>query len=282
MARAVNRPYMGKVHVSLEGKENMGKLAGKVALITGAGSGIGRATAILFAREGAAVMVADLVPEGGYETVKQIEDAGGQATFFQVDVSKSSEVERMVKSVVNVFGRLDILYNNAGVQGGYAMTADMAEEHWDKMFAINSKSVFLGSKYAIPVMLEQGGGIIISTASVAGMIGTPGVAAYGASKAAIIQLTKAMALEYADSNIRINCVCPGTIVTPLMAASSDPDNRPPFRQAQAMKRLGQPEEVAKVALYLASDDSSFVTGTAAVIDGGWTAGIPKWKPEKQG
>ena len=259
----------------------MDRLAGKVALITGAGSGIGRATAVLFAGEGAAVMVADFVPQGGHETVKQIQDAGGRAAFVEVDVSRSSDAQRMIRSTVDTFGRLDILFNNAGIQGKFTMIADMTEEHWDKVFATNAKGVFLGSKCAIPVMLEQGGGVIISTASVAGVVGTPGVAAYGASKAAVIQLTKAMALEYADRNIRINCICPGTIMTAIHTAAADPDNPPLFKQSQAMRRFGQPEEVAKVALYLASDDSSFVTGTTSFVDGGWTAGIPKLTAKKR-
>jgi NAD(P)-dependent dehydrogenase (short-subunit alcohol dehydrogenase family) len=259
----------------------MGRLAGRVALITGAGSGIGRATAVLFAREAAEVMVADFMPFGGHETVKQIQEAGGRAAFVEADVSKSSDVQKMITSTVDTFGRLDILFNNAGIQGKFIMTADMTEEAWDKVFATNVKGVFLCSKYAIPVMLKQGGGVIISTASVAGMVGTPGVAAYGASKAGVIHLTKAMALEYADRNIRVNCICPGSIMTSMTTAASAPDNPPPFKQSQAMRRFGQPEEVAKVALYLASDDSSFVTGTSAVVDGGWTAGIPKMKPKKQ-
>lgn len=257
----------------------MGRLDGKVALITGSGSGIGRATALLFAREGAKVVVADVVAQGGHETVRLIMEGGGRAIFTLADVSKSPDIQRMIGLTVDTFGRLDILFNNAGIQGKFVMTADMAEEMCDKIIATNLKGVFLGSKHAIPVMLKQGGGIIISTASAAGMIGTPGLAIYGASKAGIIQLTKAMALEYADSNIRINCICPGTIMTAMSAAAGD--DPPPFRQSQAMRRFGQPEEVAKVALYLASDDSSFVTGTAAVVDGGWTAGIPKAKPKKR-
>ena len=156
----------------------MDRLAGKVALITGAGSGIGRATAVLFAKEGAAVMVADFMPDGGRETVKLIEDVGGRAAFVEADVTKSADVQRMVKSAVDSFGRLDILFNNAGMQGRFVMIADMTEEHWDKMFATNIRSVFLGCKFAIPVMLRQGGGVIISTASVSGVVGTPGVAAY--------------------------------------------------------------------------------------------------------
>lgn len=258
----------------------MGRLEGKVALITGAGAGIGRATALLFAREGARVMVADFAPAGGQETVKMVREAGGEADFVEADVSKSADVQRMVSRTVDTFGRLDILYNNAGIQSQFAMTADMPEEDWDRVFATNVKGVFLGSKYAIPVMLRQGGGVIISTASAAGVIGLPGTGAYGASKAGIIQLTKTMALEYADRNIRVNCISPGTIMTAMSPGAIDPENAPPFHQSQAMRRFAQPEEVASVALHLASGDSSFVTGTNTIVDGGYTAGIPKLKPKK--
>ena len=258
----------------------MGKLAGKVALITGAGSGIGRATALLFAKEGARIVVDDIVPQGGNETVRMIKEAAGQAVFVEADVSKSPDVQKMVRLALATYGQLDILFNNAGVMGKYIMTADTPEDVWDNIIATNLRGVFLGSKYAIPIMLSQGGGIIVNTASSAGMIGLPGLPAYCTSKAGVIHLTKTMALEYADKNIRINCICPGGITTPL-SAGFDSNNPPPFKQAQAMRRFGQPEEVAKVALYLACDDSSFVTGTSIVIDGGWTAGIPKARPKKQ-
>ena len=185
----------------------------------------------------------------------------------------------MVKAAMDTYGRIDILYNNAGVMGDYIFTADVSDEVWDSIIATNLRGVFLGSKHVIPIMLEQGGGVIVNTASTAGMIGLPGLPAYCASKAGVIQLTKTMALEYADKNIRINCICPGGISTPMSMPATPV--QPPFRQAQAMRRFGDPEEVAKVALYLASDDSSFVTGTSAVVDGGWTAGIPKARPKKQ-
>jgi len=258
----------------------MGKLDGKVALITGAASGIGRATALLFAKEGAKVAVADYVPAGGQETVRMIEEAGGEAIFIEADVSKAADVERMVKKTVNKYGRIDILYNNAGIMGRYIFTADTPEKEWDNIISINLKGVFLGSKYAIPVMLNQGEGVIINTASTAGMMGLPGLPAYCASKAGVIQLTKTMALEYADQNIRVNCICPGGILTPMSQPPDQAEALPPFRQSQPMRRMGQPEEVARAALYLASDDSSFVTGAALVVDGGWTTGMPKYRPKK--
>ncbi|HWR71021.1 MAG TPA: SDR family oxidoreductase [Dehalococcoidia bacterium] len=264
----------------------MGKLAGKVAVITGAGSGIGRASALLFAKEGAKIVVADFVPPGGHETVKMIKEAGGDAIFVEVNVSKSAEVQRMILAAVDTYGRLDIMFNNAGIQGKFIMTADLAEEAWNSIVATNLTGAFLGSKYAIQVMLKQGGGVIINTASTAGLIGLPGMPAYAASKAGIIQLTKVMALEYADKNIRVNCICPGGIVTPLSRITADPatlkpEDFPPYRHVKAMPRFGDPEEVAKTALYLASDDSSFVTGTVTVVDGGMSAGVAKTPPKKQ-
>ncbi len=259
----------------------MDRLKGRAAIITGAGSGIGRAAALLFAEEGAKVVVVDHAADTGQDAVTQIRQAGGQAVFVLADVSKAIDAQEMIHSTLGAFGRLDILFNNAGLSGKSTMTADMTEEAWDRVLATNLKGVFLGSKYAIEVMLRQGGGIIINTASVAGMVGEPGFAAYGASKAGVIHLTKVMALEYADRNIRINCICPGAIMTPITAAALDRDNPPLFRQPQAMGRIGQPGEVAKVALFLASDDSSFVTGAAAVVDGGWTAGVPKMSPKMQ-
>ena len=258
----------------------MGKLDGKVALITGAGSGIGRATALLFAEEGARVVVADYVAAGGGETVKMIREAAGEAIFVEVDVSKAVDVQKMIKATLDAYGRIDVLYNNAGIMGKYVFTADMAEKDWDRIIEINLRGVFLGSKYAIPVMLAQGGGIIVNTASTAGIIGLPGQPAYCASKAAVIQLTKTAALEYADQNIRVNCICPGGIITPMSQPSDLSEAMPPFRQSQPMRRMAGPEEVARAALYLACDDSSFVTGTALTVDGGWTAGIPKSRPRK--
>ena len=246
----------------------MGKLDGKVALITGAGSGIGRATALLFAKEEARISVADCVPAGGQETVKMIQKAGSDAVFIEADISQAADVERMVKTTVNTYGQIDILFNNAGVgQTGVPMLAT-TEEEWDRVLNINLKGVFLCSKYAIPVMLDRGGGVIINIASITGLVGLPGNPAYGVSKAGVIQLTKMMAAEYGRQNIRVNCICPGAIQTPMTESVSLPMDA--YIQIQFLKRTGQPEDIARAALYLASDDSSFVTGVALVVDGGWT------------
>jgi len=252
----------------------MGKVDGKVALITGAGSGMGRATAILFAREGAKVAVVDYAPTGGKETCRMVKEAEGEAIFIETDVSKSADVKRMVETTVETYGRIDILYNNAGTGGRMVRIAEATEEEWDLVMGVNLKSVFLGSKYAIPVMLNQGGGVIINTSSVNGLIGygAPSLPVYAVSKAGVIQLTKIMAKEYGKQNIRVNCICPGAILTPMseQLLSSD-SGRQSVIELLSLGRIGEPEEIAKAALYLASDDSSFVTGITLVVDGGQTA-----------
>ncbi|MCX6000354.1 MAG: glucose 1-dehydrogenase [Chloroflexi bacterium] len=246
----------------------MGKLDGKVALVTGAGSGIGRATALLFAKEGAKVGVDDSVPAGGRETVAMIKKAGGEAIFIQADVSKATDVERMVKAVVDKYGRIDVLFNNAGTIT-QALVADLSVEDWDRVINTNLRSVFLASKYAIPKMLQQGGGVIISNSSANGLGAHTTIAPYCASKAGVILLTKTIAAEYGKQNIRANCICPGMIDT----AMTGPSLSVLDMDWVAQGRAGWPEEVAKAVLFLASDDSSYVNGTALVVDGGWTAEV---------
>ena len=246
------------------------RLKDKVAIVTGAGSGIGREIALLFAREEAIVSVADYVAEKGEETVRQIRQGGGEAIFIKADVSQASDAERMVKQTVEKYGRLDILCNNAGILGDVAPVGEASEDNWDRVIAVNLKSVFLCSRYAVREMVKRGGGVIINSSSTMGLVGLPGNTAYSASKGAIIQFTKTMALEYASSNIRVNCICAGWIDTPMNEILDEPVIRWTVRETP-MGRLGKPEEVAQAALYLATDESSFVTGTALVVDGGWLA-----------
>jgi len=248
----------------------MGRLDRKVAVITGAGSGIGIETALLFAREGAKIVVADYASEAGEATVRQIGEKGGDALFIKTDVSQASDVERMVKATVEKYGRIDILYNNAGVLGEVAFVGDATEDDWDRLMSINLKGTFLCSKYAVREMIKGGSGVIVNTASAMGFVGLPGNAAYSAAKGGIIQLTRTMALEYASSNIRVNCLCAGWVDTPMNLKLGERIINWTVRETP-MKRWAKPEEIAQAALYLASDESSFVTGAALVIDGGWTA-----------
>ncbi len=255
----------------------MGKLDGKVALITGSGSGIGRATAILFAAEGAKLSIVDWADDSAQRVASEIAKAGGAAISIRADVSKAADAERMVAETVRHFGRLDILYNNAGI--GFARRTHLVtEEEWDLTINVDLKGVFLGCKYALPELMKQGG-VILSTASVAGLEGYRQMGAYCAAKAGVVLLTKSLAMDYAEYGIRVNCICPGAIDTPLFESAFEklsPEERVRAHQRFAVMHLegrtGKPEEIASTALFLCSQDASFITGQAVVVDGGYTAG----------
>jgi NAD(P)-dependent dehydrogenase (short-subunit alcohol dehydrogenase family) len=252
----------------------MGRLDGRVALITGAGSGIGRTTALLFAREGASVVVSDVVDEAGRGAVQEIEEGNGKAAFVHADVSSSSDAEAMVRSAVRTFGRLDVLMNNAGIfHPADESVTNTEEDIWDRVMAINLKGVFLGCRYAIPAMLESGGGSIVNVASFVALIGaaTPQIA-YTASKGGVLAMTREIAVEFARKGIRANALCPGPIETPLLAELlADPARRQRRLVHIPMGRFGRADEIANAALFLASDESSLVTGATFVVDGGITA-----------
>jgi NAD(P)-dependent dehydrogenase (short-subunit alcohol dehydrogenase family) len=245
----------------------------KVALVTGGSSGIGRATALAFARAGASVVVADVAEDGGEETVELIKETGGVADFVRTDVSKAADVAALIRAAVSTYGRLDYAFNNAGTDGELAPTADCTEENWDRLIATNLKGVWLCMKHEIPQMLQQGSGVIVNMASVAGLVGFPGIPAYSASKHGIVGLTKAAALEYAKAGIRINAVCPGAIRTPMLTRfwANTPGIEAQLVALEPVGRLGEPEEIAEAVVWLCSNGASFMTGVAMPVDGGWTA-----------
>lgn len=252
----------------------MGRLDNKVAIITGAGSGMGKATAVLFANEGAKVVAADIAVEAGRETVKIVKQGGGEAIFVKTDVSKAQDVKQMVKAAVDTYGKLDILVNCAGIAREEVSTVDCPEEIFNEVIATNLNGVWLGMKYGIPEMLKAGGGSIVNFASIAALEAYVGIPAYSASKGAVISLSRAAAIEYGPKNVRVNCVAPGHIATPMLLGAWSPEVLKRFTDIAPQGRLGEPEEVARVVLFLASDESSHITGQTVVIDGGVTARIP--------
>jgi meso-butanediol dehydrogenase / (S,S)-butanediol dehydrogenase / diacetyl reductase len=254
------------------GPAGAGKLDGKIALITGAGSGIGRATAELFAAEGAAVVVVDIRQARVEETVEALRAGGHAAVGFRADVSREDEVAAMVAAATDAFGGLDVLFNNAGTaKPGTAL--ELSLEDWRRVLDVNLTSVFLGVKHAVPAIAARGGGSVINTASISGLRGDEANFAYNAAKAGVVNVTRALAIDFAPLGVRVNCICPGGIDTPPMAwVFPDAASRARAEQAHVLGRLGRPAEIAAAALFLACADSSFVTGHALVVDGGATIG----------
>ncbi len=251
------------------------RLEGKVAIITGAAAGIGRASAQLFAAEGARVVIADLDEAGGKETARLIEEQNGTARFVQTDVTVPEQVQALMQTSVETYGRIDILFNNAAVNHFGRVTETFVED-WDRVMTVNVRSVFLGCKYVIPIMQRGGGGTIVNTASAAAIVGLKNLAAYTASKGAVLQLTKNLALDYAPDHIRVNALCPGVTATEMtlnvIASSPDPAAaRARYDAGRPLGRMAEPLEIAQAALFLASDESSFMTGSYLLVDGGYCA-----------
>lgn len=252
--------------------EKSGSFEGKVAFVTGAANGIGRAAALAFASEGANVVVADVAEQGNQETARMVEELGRRALALRCDVTRAEDVKAALDKTVEALGRLDFAFNNAGVEQPIKPVADIAAEEWDRIVDIDLRGVFLCMKHEIPLMLKQGGGAIVNTSSGAGVKGIAGQAAYCAAKFGIVGLSKAAALDYAKANIRVNVVCPGIIETPMMDRFSGgtPEGRQRVIAQEPVGRMGKPEEIAAAVLWLCSDAAAFVVGHAMVIDGGQT------------
>ena len=254
------------------------RLKDKVALVTGAGSGIGRAVALLFAHEGASIVASDISPSNARETADDVKASGGRAIAVSGDVSVGEDAESMVKATVSEFGRLDILVNSAGISARNALPEGASPEAvWDRVIEVNLKGTYIVSWYAVPEMENAGGGSIINLASTMGLVGYPagfggGFNPYPPSKGGVVQFTRTLAIDSARKNIRVNCLCPGFVATNFTKAlTDDPETNAFLEELHPMGRLGRPEEIANVALYLASDDASYVTGVALTVDGGYTA-----------
>lgn len=247
--------------------------SGKTVLITGAGGGIGRAAALAFARAGARLVVSDRLVEAGQATASQVADAGGEVVFVAADVTQAADVQALVASAVRCFGGLHCAFNNAGIEEEHMRLADCTETTFDRIMGVNVKGVWLCMKYQLAHMAQHGGGAIVNTASVAGLVGAPKMAAYSASKHAVLGLTKSAAIEYGRKGIRVNAVCPGVIQTAMFdrAVQADPRVALAAERLHALGRIGQPDEVAAAVLWLCSDAASFVTGLAHTVDGGLTA-----------
>jgi|tagenome__1003787_1003787.scaffolds.fasta_scaffold20892921_1 NAD(P)-dependent dehydrogenase (short-subunit alcohol dehydrogenase family) len=254
---------------------DQGSFAGKVAFVTGAASGIGRATAVAFASAGATVVVADVSEQGNRETAKLIEDQGGRVLVVRCDVTSGQDVKAALDQTFDAFGRLDFAFNNAGVEQRVGPVAEVSDAEWDRILEINLRGVFLCMKHEIPLMLQQGGGAIVNTSSGAGVTAVKGQAAYSAAKHGVIGLTKAAALDYAQANLRINAVCPGIIDTAMMQrfTGDSAEGRQRVIGQEPVGRMGTPEEIAGAVLWMCSDAAAFVVGHALVIDGGQMAGL---------